>query len=359
MDLLGEGGYSYVYLVKSQQSGSLFALKKINCPFVRETFQMSMKEVDACKEFKSPYIIHSIDSSVVQEENGSKTVYILLPYFQNGSLQDIIDHNNVDGTNIEERDALRIAAGVCRGLVAMHRHHSTTGAFDSVPTYRDNDNASEISGPDDEDPFLTSEERQELLRNPHKADETPTTNGDEIPANPVSDASNAELSGTELDEGTAVAHGDIKPGNIMLSSDGTPILCDLGTCYKADVTIKTRSQVVTIQDRINECCTLEYRAPEMLDISVGTHITEKADIWALGCTLYALLYGNSPFEREQKLHGANIRLAIASGKYSFPDKPKYSDAMHELIKSCLTVAADERPTIEDVLSKVLEMEGSN
>lgn len=331
LDLLGEGGFSYVYLVESQSDRGLFALKKIRCPYGNANLRQAIKEMENYKEFKSPYIIRAVDSSTVQESDGSKTVYILLPYYAGGSLQDVIDKNSVDNGTIEETEALKLFVGICRGLVSMHRHELSDGY--AMRSSMDQASYNEATHPDEEDPFIAD---QDSTRQPSPA-----------PTPPVG--------ATELSETVSFAHRDLKPGNVMLSKDGTPVLCDLGSCDKARVEIENRSQAVTLQELANEQCTLAYRAPELLDIKVGDHLDEKVDIWSLGCTLYALLYGCSPFEREQVVNGANINLAIVSGAYSFPADPHYSDSIKGLITACLEVEPQLRPAIEDILSKALDL----
>ncbi len=78
--LLGEGGFSFVYLVKDQESGRLFALKKIRCSgYGADSFQEAMKEIEATKRFRSPHIIPIYDSCVVQDDAGSGTLFGNLP----------------------------------------------------------------------------------------------------------------------------------------------------------------------------------------------------------------------------------------------------------------------------------------
>ena len=38
-----------------------------------------------------------------------------------------------------------------------------------------------------------------------------------------------------------------------------------------------------------------YKAPELFNVRIGT-IDEKADIWSLGCVLYALMFNKGPFD---------------------------------------------------------------
>lgn len=71
--LLGEGGFSFVYLVTDTSSGRVYALKKILAS--GEAVQAAMKEVEAYRRFRHPNIIKILDSAVVQEGDG-KIVYL-------------------------------------------------------------------------------------------------------------------------------------------------------------------------------------------------------------------------------------------------------------------------------------------
>jgi serine/threonine kinase 16 len=84
-----------------------------------------MKEVEAYALFSPhPNIIHSIDYCVSSDRSDptAKTVYILLPYYRRGNLQDIINANLVNGTRFPERNLMVLFLGVCKALKAMHNY---------------------------------------------------------------------------------------------------------------------------------------------------------------------------------------------------------------------------------------------
>ena len=321
--LLGEGGFSYVYLVSHKSNNnSQYALKKIRCPFGSddETFKNAMKEIKNYHRFsnsKTPYIIQSIDETIINENDGSKTIYILLPYFEN-SLQDIITYNVLNDLTMDEDEILKIFIGVCRGLQAMHKF-KRTGRTHSTTNDDDEEDLLLPAASDDEDGVSAS-------------------------------------NGTELQELTPFAHRDIKPANVMLSAEGLPVLVDLGSCSKANFSIKNRQQALTLTDFAQEHCTLPYRAPELLDVATNTEITENTDIWSLGCLLYACCFGFSPFEKLEIEQGANLNLAISQGNYSIPQNNKgYSDELISLIKDCLVLDSLKRPSVDELLDKALEL----
>lgn len=338
--LLGEGALSFVYLV--QQSGGIsstgpinlgntlefYALKRIRCPFGNiESISNAMKEVENYKRFQSPYIISLIDSQVAQEKDGSKTVCILLPYFPLGSLQDTIDRNLLKGTFISGSECLRIMMGIARGLRCLHDPSAREQAGNESETGIDTVSMS------------YSDEAAMLL------DDTPL----ELDI----------LSSHTTTNTNSYLHRDIKPTNILFSSEGLPIISDLGSCCRTDINITTRHQLNELQDWVADNCSLPYTAPEMLNLTLGSSISCKADIWSLGCTCYTMLFGMSPFERELQVSGASLTYAICNAKFSFPQQTRYSDGLIQLIQSCLQTDPKARPDINELLNMLQDLQTSS
>ena len=64
----------------------------------------------------------------------------------------------------------------------------------------------------------------------------------------------------------AMAHRDIKLGNVLLRDDGQPVLMDFGSMTEACCNIKTRKDALALQDEAAVHCTLPYRAPELFEV---------------------------------------------------------------------------------------------
>lgn len=95
---------------------------------------------------------------------------------------------------------------------------------------------------------------------------------------------------------------------------------------------------------------MPFRAPELFDVRTGSDLTEAVDIWSLGCTLYAMAYGTSPFETlQQSEFGGSIAMAVLGGKYSFPANDYCSESFRDLIKMMLVVKPSDRPDIDAVI----------
>ncbi len=70
-----------------------------------------------------------------------------------------------------------------------------------------------------------------------------------------------------------------------------------------------------------------YRSPEMVDLYSNKPISEKADIWALGCLLYLLCFRVHPFEDSGKLR-------IISAKYKISEEDATFSLFHGIIREC-------------------------
>lgn len=148
-----------------------------------------------------------------------------------------------------------------------------------------------------------------------------------------------------------LVHRDIKIENVLRTTSSPPRfkLCDFGSCFPllSRRAAKSAEEIQRCERELNQHTTMQYRAPEMIDLGMHVPITEKADIWALGVFLYKLCYYTTPFEAP----GAGPA-AILQARFEYPDKPLYSSALRALIQSMLQVDAEARPSIDSILESV-------
>jgi serine/threonine protein kinase len=87
-----------------------------------------------------------------------------------------------------------------------------------------------------------------------------------------------------------IIHRDVKPANILLTSNGVPMLADFGVAKVLDEegTMDLTGTNATIG-------TPEYMAPEQI---VSKTVDHRADIYALGVVYYEMVTGSRPFVGE-------------------------------------------------------------
>jgi len=398
-----------VYLAQDEMSGRQFALKKIRCPTGNEGVKEAMREVEAYRKFKHPNIIRILDSAVVQDRDGDgQIVYLFLPLYQRGNLQDKINTAAINNTTIPENDIMRLFKGTCLAVRAMHNYHAPAKSNANV-NGKPSSSSKTKGGPTQPGTSVThldegdggEHEQQGLLpsgsrQNNHGGDEEDDEDDDD-PRHPVPDdegegegfsygqpgmsvplvqrkrgqdaaevvfdrdheqemvdgEENANGGGSGGGEKvlTPWAHRDIKPGNVMISDEGEAVLMDFGSAIKARVNVETRQQALVQQDIAAEQSTMPYRAPELFDVKTGTTLDEKVDIWSLGCTLFALLYHYSPFESTvQTEQGGSIAMAVLNAQYKHPTTGgQYSEGVKKLIDAMLKVNPADRPDIHQLI----------
>lgn len=98
-----------------------------------------------------------------------------------------------------------------------------------------------------------------------------------------------------------IVHRDIKPGNLMRTPSGAPVLLDFGFARDSEAELATLTQSGELFG------TLPYMAPEVLAGRASDH---RVDIYALAVTMYEVLAGQRPFVGATQ---AALRENIAAG----------------------------------------------
>ena len=91
------------------------------------------------------------------------------------------------------------------------------------------------------------------------------------------------------------------------------------------------------------CGTPSYMAPEI--VGKREYVGIKADIWALGVVLYALLTGSFPFKG---LTTIDLYGKIGKGIFHIP--PTISKQAKALLEKMMTVSPNKRPTALEILT---------
>ncbi|XP_003816416.1 dual specificity protein kinase TTK isoform X1 [Pan paniscus] len=145
-----------------------------------------------------------------------------------------------------------------------------------------------------------------------------------------------------------IVHSDLKPANFLIV-DGMLKLIDFGIAnqMQPDTTsIVKDSQVGTVN----------YMPPEAIkDMSSSrengkskSKISPKSDVWSLGCILYYMTYGKTPFQQIinqiSKLHA----IIDPNHEIEFPDIPEKD--LQDVLKCCLKRDPKQRISIPELLA---------
>lgn len=187
-------------------------MKKIRCPFGQESVSLALKEVEAYTLFSPhPNIIASVDYSVSsandRSDPGSKTVYILLPYYRRGNLQDAINANLVNHTRFPEKRLMILFLGGARALKAMHQYKVKGGP--GGPNAQMKARSVRQAG-DEADQDAKRRAKQK------KRDEEAEQDQEAIEQEPLMEGEvTRSQAGVGEGETRAYAHRDIKPGTMI------------------------------------------------------------------------------------------------------------------------------------------------
>lgn len=145
-------------------------------------------------------------------------------------------------------------------------------------------------------------------------------------------------------------HCDLKPANVLLTHDHVPVIIDFGSTSELRTVVESRKKALEVQEYASIHSTISFRAPELLDTPSDCVIGEASDIWAYGCTMYAMLYSRTPFETPTE---GVTPLAILSGSFTHPtmegNTPSANvEYLRALIDAALVTEPAERATVEQL-----------
>ena len=142
-----------------------------------------------------------------------------------------------------------------------------------------------------------------------------------------------------------VVHRDLKPGNILVTSDGTVKLLDFGIAklMRDDLAgVETATQVG------QRAFTPEYASPEQVR---GASVDTTSDVYALGVVLFELLTGQRPFDLQGKSMAEMERIV---SEQPAPRPSSVLAADRHLVLSERTLAR-ARQRIEGDLDAIVQM----
>ena len=140
--------------------------------------------------------------------------------------------------------------------------------------------------------------------------------------------------GRDVADGLAAAHAagvvhrDVKPGNVLIGTDGRVKLTDFGVSRAVDDVQLTRTGLIA--------GTPAFLAPE---IAQGRTPTAASDVFALGATLYAAVEGAPPFGLDDNAYALLHKVATET-----PHAPEHAGPLTPVLLRLLAVDPTARPS---------------
>jgi eukaryotic-like serine/threonine-protein kinase len=136
-----------------------------------------------------------------------------------------------------------------------------------------------------------------------------------------------------------IVHRDVKPGNILITEDGSAMMSDFGISHAlGDTTITATGMIHG---------TPAFLAPE---VARGQDSSFASDVFSLGSTLYTMLEGAPPFGAEQ--NAIALLHKVARGYYP---APKHAGVLAPLLGDMLSTDPKRRPSMKSIASRMSAM----
>ncbi|KAJ6460860.1 kinase-like domain-containing protein, partial [Mycena vulgaris] len=142
-----------------------------------------------------------------------------------------------------------------------------------------------------------------------------------------------------------VVHGDLKGINVLVTPSHRACIADFGLSSITEV-IALRFTHSTPTPRRG---TVRYQAPELLLGESWNHF--GSDFYAFACVCYEILTGKAPFSELSNDMAASMRV-IGGHRPSRPDIAS-QDGLWVLIEDCWRQRPDQRPTMTEIITRLL------
>jgi len=142
-----------------------------------------------------------------------------------------------------------------------------------------------------------------------------------------------------------VVHRDLKSMNILLDAAQNAKICDFGLAQQMEATHIARKLD-------GEGGSPRYMAPECYDAAHGK-LTEKVDIWALGCILIELFGGVLPYADCSTMAQLSARILVEKRPPDVP--PSVPPPLANLVCRCVAFDANRRLAAVELHSELCRL----
>lgn len=133
-----------------------------------------------------------------------------------------------------------------------------------------------------------------------------------------------------------IVHRDIKPGNIMITADGTPKILDFGLAQMSVKSPNASHMSLTHPGQV--LGTPSYMSPEQAE---GRDVDNRSDIFSLGVVMFESLTGEKPFKGSSHAEIVSNLLKTEPPSVS-RIRPEVPPVIVKLIERCLSKAPRSR-----------------
>ncbi|WP_254714908.1 serine/threonine-protein kinase [Actinomadura sp. NAK00032] len=139
-----------------------------------------------------------------------------------------------------------------------------------------------------------------------------------------------------------ICHRDVKPANVLLRADGTPVLTDFGIAVLAEA-----SRVTATGGLVGSP---EYIAPERLN---GHEGDPASDLWSLGLLLYVAVEGTNPLRR------STTAATLAAIMTAQVPPPRNAGTLAPVLQALLVAEPTARPTADQLDHMLTQVAGQS